>query len=213
MTRLILLRHGESEANAKGILAGQTDFELTEKGRQQASEAAAFLATHESIDHIWSSDLSRAVDTAKPTADLLELSIHTDSRLREVDTGSWAGLSREERCARYPELSEEFKQNPSQFRYPDGESCPEVYDRVVEVIGEIAEQYPNECVLIVSHAGAIARFEAFAAGYSREESFGVVEPSKNAAIHIYEWSNGKAELRARNITDHLSEGSESETEN
>ena len=207
MTRLILLRHGESEANAKNILAGQCDFPLTEKGLKQAQEVASYLLTHEQIDHIWSSDLSRAVLTAEPSAAMMELSIHTDPRLREIDTGVWAGLTREERDEAYPELVSQLYENMSQFRYPDGESVPEAYDRVVECISEIAETYPNRCVLIVSHNGAIARFNAFAEGYSREESGTHLRPSQNAAIHVYEWNNGKALLRAWNITDHLSEES------
>ena len=210
MTRLILLRHGESEANARGIFAGQRDYPLTDKGREQARQAAIYLTTHEQIDHIYSSDLSRAVETARFSARMMELSVHVDPRLREFDTGEWAGLTAEERQSRYPEEYRALREEPARFRYPGGESVPEVYDRVVEAITEIAERYPDRCVLIVTHNGAIRAFESFALGHARDEG-GHTPQNKNASLHIYEWRNGKAHLHARDITDHLSEESAVET--
>ncbi len=203
MTRLILVRHGESEANEKGIYTGQLDLDLSQAGKEQAQLAASYLVTHELIDHVYSSDLSRAYNTAKATADLLELSVHTDSRLREIDLGSWAGTPLKGKEDSDPEAFRLMKEDFSHMQYPNGEYVPDVYDRVVECISEIAEKYPDQTIMIAAHGGVIRVFYAFAEGYSREEvglAKGVIS---NASIHVFEWNDGKATTRVFNFTDHL----------
>ena len=202
MTRLILVRHGQSEANAKKIGAGQKDYPLTELGHRQAAMTAAYLAEHEKIDCIYSSDLCRAYDTVRPLAERLGLPIHTDPALREIDSGRFAGLLFTERNQRFPEELARLKSDFSHMRYPDGEYVPEAYDRVVGCISRIAETHPGACVLIASHAGAIRTFHAFAEGYSREET-GKVSTGENASICIFEWESGRATPIVLYQTDHL----------
>lgn len=202
MTRLILLRHGESVNNLYRLGTGQSDVALTDLGKKQAEQAASYLATHELIDHIYSSDLIRCVETARPTAEKLGLSIHTDKRLREVDLGDWAGMPIDERKTRTPEAYRLWKEDHAHMQYPNGEYYPDAYDRMVECVTEIAERHPDRTILISTHGGMIRAFEAFAMGYSREET-NHVSGSCNASIHIYEWNDGKATLRTRELTDHL----------
>lgn len=202
MTRLILLRHGESTTNLSGIGTGQTDVPLTEKGHIQARLAARYLLEHEHIDAVCSSDLQRTYNTALPTAEALGLEIKTYAALREMDIGKWVGLTAEERREKFPQESAEFAKDFSTLRYPDGEYVPEVYDRVVECVRSIAEENDGKTVLIATHAGAIRVFEAFAKGYSRLES-GVIKGCDNAAINIFGWENGKAFSIELNITSHL----------
>ena len=203
MTRLILVRHGESEANQRGIYTGQLDYDLTDTGREQASMIASYLVTHELIDHVYSSDLSRTVNTARPTAEQLELSIHTDSRLREIDLGSWSGTPLKGKEDSDPEAFRLLNEDFSHMRYPGGEYIPDVYDRVVECISEIAEKYPDRTVMIATHGGVIRAFYAFAEGYSREEVGCAKGTISNASIHIFDWNEGKATTRVFNFTDHL----------
>ena len=93
MTRLILIRHGQSEAN-KGIWwAGHTDAPLSEVGREQAAAAARYLRANEQIDVAYSSDLSRAMETARPTAEAFGLSVIPDKGLREIFSGKWEGIT------------------------------------------------------------------------------------------------------------------------
>ena len=159
--------------------------------------------THEVIDHVYASDLIRAVNTAKPTADMLELSIHTDPRLREVDLGDWSGTPLLGKEDTDPEAFRLKNEDPSHMRYPGGEYIPEYYDHVVECITEIAEKHPDRTVLIAAHGGTIRAFSAFVAGYTREEMGCFKEPIGNASIHIFEWNEGKAIPRVLNFTDHL----------
>ena len=157
MTRLILVRHGQSEANLQQFSAGQTDIPLTELGRKQAEKTADYLIAHWQIDRIYSSDLSRAIDTAQPTAKGLGLSIRTDRRLREIDTGDWAGLPFSVRDARYPELVRLSREDFSHMCYPGGESVIETYRRMVDCITEIAKENDGKSVMIASHGGALHR--------------------------------------------------------
>ena len=204
MTRIILVRHGESEANLNRILAGQLDFPLTELGVYQAELAAKYILKHEKIDAVYSSDLRRAVNTAKPLADALGLPINTDKRLREFNSGVFQGLTVEERKKCFPGEVEQLMTDMGHMQYPGGEYVPDIYDRVVGCICEISRANPEKTVLIVSHNGAMLTFDAFAHGYSREE-VGKTSGFLNASINIYECDGEGARVIAKNITEHLSD--------
>ena len=202
MTRLILLRHGESITNVTGIGTGQTDVPLTELGLRQAQLAADHLLKTENISAIYSSDLQRTLNTALPTAKALGLEITAHEALREMDIGNWVGLTKEERQVQYPEESKRFAEDFSTLRFPGGEYVPDVYDRVCDCIDKIAKENDGKTVLIVSHAGAIRVFEAFAMGLSRDET-GKTVGCANASINIFGYENGKAFPIELNITAHL----------
>ena len=189
MTRLILVRHGQSEANLQNFSAGQTDSPLTELGRKQAWRAADYLLANYPIDCVWASDLSRAIDTAKPTAERLGLPIQTDRRLREIDTGEWAGLPFTVRAERYPEEVRRMREDYSQMRFPGGESIPEVYRRVVCCALEILEHNDGKCVLITAHAGALRTFAAYVHGFSEDEVGRSPAGGENASIQIYDYDS------------------------
>lgn len=136
MTKLLLLRHGETVDNANHIMQGQTQGCLTDKGRQQASEAAALLA-EESIDAFVSSDLRRAVDTCLIIAKPHNATVTTTQLLRERDWGGFTG--------RYiPDL----KDAP----WPDDiETIDELKSRARRFIDFIKNSYPDQTVLAVGH--------------------------------------------------------------
>jgi 2,3-bisphosphoglycerate-dependent phosphoglycerate mutase len=142
MTTLLLARHGETEWNRELRIQGSSDIELNELGRQQARELAQELATVE-LDAIYSSDLSRARQTAEAVAAAHGLEIRLDARLRERSFGSWEGLTHDEIVERRETAT------------PDGETVDEVRDRVLEAIQEIAAAHSGEQVLVVSHGGAL----------------------------------------------------------
>ena len=99
-TRVLLVRHGQSEWNAEGRWQGQADPPLTDLGRLQAREAAGALGT---VDAVWASDLQRAVETATVIADQLGVGpVVVDPDLRERDAGEFSGLTRPEIAARFP---------------------------------------------------------------------------------------------------------------
>ena len=160
-TTILLARHGETDWNAVGRWQGHTDRALTERGRRQAVELAERLANDE-IDAVYSSDLLRAVETAEPVAKRLGLPLQTLPELREVDVGTWAGLTRDEVAERFPDGFRRWSE--WQTGWEDGETYDEMGERVVGAILRLAGEHPGERILVVSHGGAIRALHAAAAG-------------------------------------------------
>ena len=92
MTTLILIRHGQSQANITKCFAGQSDPDLTEKGKKQAEALSNWLINNYNIDSIYSSDLLRAYNTALPTAQKLKKQIIKTKQLREINAGYWQNI-------------------------------------------------------------------------------------------------------------------------
>lgn len=160
-TTILLARHGETDWNAVGRWQGHTDRSLTELGRRQAAELAERLADVE-LDAVYSSDLLRAVETAEPVAKRLGLPLQTLPELREVDVGTWAGLTRDEVAERFPDGFRRWSE--WQTGWEDGETYDEMGERVVGAILRLAGEHPGERILVVSHGGAIRALHAAAAG-------------------------------------------------
>ena len=155
--RFILVRHGESEANAKQVFAGQQDSPLTPLGRRQVSAVATALA-REPITRVVSSDLVRARETAEAIARRHGLHVETTPALREWDVGELVGLSREQTIARYGDTSRLFRPGS---RTPGGESFEEVASRVIRFFEELTPVAIGRTVCVVAH-GMVNRI---AAGY------------------------------------------------
>ena len=101
MTTILLIRHGESEANRLGFFAGQTDVALEEKGLEQAKITADFIARTYQVDAVYASDLRRAYDTGLATAQLVGQEVRKEPRMREIYAGQWQGLAFDQIVARY----------------------------------------------------------------------------------------------------------------
>ena len=142
MTTLLLARHGETDWNRELRIQGSSDIALNELGREQARVLAQELADVP-LDAIYSSDLSRARETAEAVAKTHALEVRLDSRLRERAFGSWEGLTREDVAAL-----------PNGSRH-DGESDDEVRERVLAAVQAIADVHPGEQVLVVGHGGSL----------------------------------------------------------
>ena len=149
--RLILWRHGRTEWNVNGRFQGQADIALDEVGLDQAAQAARVLAKFNPAA-LYSSDLSRAYQTATALAELVDLPIQTDKRLREIHVGSWEGLLGSEIRAQHPDLAERLWRGEDVRRSPTGESPREVAERMAEALGEIAATAPDgSTVVVVTH--------------------------------------------------------------
>jgi broad specificity phosphatase PhoE len=159
LTILLIARHGQSDWNAARRWQGHADRPLTEKGREQARALAMRLA-HIDLDAVYSSDLRRARETAVAVAENQGLELRELAALREVDVGSWSGLTRAEAEERFPEGFARWKSG-----YPgweDGESYEEMTDRIIAAVKRIAVEHEDERVLIVSHGGPIRAIHAAA---------------------------------------------------
>jgi broad specificity phosphatase PhoE len=160
-TTVLLARHGESDWNRSKQWQGFADRPLTDLGREQAAELARRLEETE-LDAVYSSDLQRARDTAEIVARTRGLTVQTTSDLREVDVGSWSGLTRAEAEAHYPEQYGRWLQGAEGWE--DGETYEQLGERVVRAIRRIAKEHKGERVLVVAHGGTIRAIHAAALG-------------------------------------------------
>lgn len=201
MLKIILVRHGHSTSNASGTYTGQMDAPLSEIGFAQAAQLADHLCKTYQIDAIYSSDLCRAVETVRPTAERLGFDIHRERALRELDTGKWSGVPYAEVRERYPA---DFAAYGQSIDAPctGGESIREASKRLLACFEKIAREYDGKTVLICSHALCSRLFSALAATGRVEDIF-THRPPENAAYSIYEYENGTLHTLLQNHTAHL----------
>jgi ribonuclease H / adenosylcobalamin/alpha-ribazole phosphatase len=145
-TTLYLVRHGESEANAAGVFAGQTDSPLTPKGREQAKVVATALRPIH-FDRIVTSTLSRTKDTAAEIAAGRGVPVEAFADLNEIDLGDAAGKPFDEVRGLPGYESDGFHQ------WPGGESLDQVVTRAMGVIDRLAAESPGTTICIVGHGG------------------------------------------------------------
>jgi broad specificity phosphatase PhoE len=143
VTTLILVRHGETDWNRDGIWQGHGDPPLNDAGRRQATELAERLGYIE-IDALYASDLRRAYETAEIVGAAKGLEITAEPDLREMDVGSWSGLTSEEIATRFPGMA-----------HHDGEERDAFDARAVAVLRRIAEAHEGKQVLVVTHGGVV----------------------------------------------------------
>jgi alpha-ribazole phosphatase len=155
MTHFCLVRHGQTDWNLEGRYQGQSDVPLNEKGHAQAKSLADQLCEHR-FAAIFSSDLSRARQTAESIADVLGLPVRLDPRLREIRLGEWEGILVTDIKKHYEQLWEQRLVDPANSRPPGGETVGEVATRVYATLDDVSRLFPAENVLIVSHGLSIA---------------------------------------------------------
>jgi broad specificity phosphatase PhoE len=161
VTTILLARHGESDWNRAKRWQGFADRPLTDLGRRQAEELADRLAETE-LDAVYSSDLLRARETAETVALRRKIEVRTTPDLREVDVGSWSGLTRAEVEARFPDAYARWLEGGE--GWDDGETYEQLGTRVVRAIRQIAADHDGSRVLVVAHGGTIRAVHAAALG-------------------------------------------------
>lgn len=154
MTRLILVRHGETEWHADNRYAGTSDVALTPRGLDQARALAAWAGTARP-DAVWCSDLSRSRLTAAPSAAAIGARLHVDERLRELDFGQGEGLTRAEMERKFPEDLRAFLADPVAAHLPGGEDPAAAARRFTACLDDISRLHQGGRVLVVAHSTAI----------------------------------------------------------
>jgi broad specificity phosphatase PhoE len=191
MTKFILLRHGQSEGNLKGLYLGHTDLDITELGRKQAEITAEYLK-NEKIDAIYSSDLKRAHNTALPHAKLRGIPVIDKRELREIYLGEWEGeLVEVLRREHYDEFEIEWKRKFGTFIFPSGESVMSCAERMYNALIDIAETSEDKCVLVAAHAAIIRAFWCKISGFEPERWGEMCPFPTNASLTFVDYENGK----------------------
>ena len=149
MIQIILVRHGETEWNVKGVFRGRIDIELNETGIKQAQLLVEYLSNLK-IDAIYSSPLKRAVKTAEMITSYHKLNVEITPGLIDFNYGEWQGLPRQEVKDKYKELYAEWIKNPHRVKTPSGETLDDVRKRAMDVVNDVIAKYEGTVVL-VSH--------------------------------------------------------------
>ncbi len=184
MTKIIIVRHGESETNKLGILVGQGDFALTDLGLAQAEQTADALAD-EQIDAVYSSDLTRAMQTATPHATRRGLDVIPIKDLRETHCGDWESRPFADLQQNEPEqYFGGFRNNFMTFAFPGGETVPESGERFLQAVTRIAKENKGKTVLVASHGGVIRVFWAMICGEELATASDKIPFPTNAAYSV-----------------------------
>ena len=208
MTRIILVRHGQSEANlARRYAAGATDAKLTALGEKQARLVADYLTEHEpKIDAVYASPLSRATDTVRPTAERLGLSVIPEEGLREIYGGIWEdqpiSLLRTD-----PRTKPDFDiwdNDLPNCRCTEGESVAEVYCRAVAAVLRLAAENDGKTLLLGSHWTPVVSILTHV-NFGDVSHIQEIFPPYNASISILRYENGSLTVETQNFIDHLGE--------
>jgi probable phosphoglycerate mutase len=199
-TRILLVRHGETDWNAAGRIQGHSDTPLNAAGREQARRTAQRLAS-EPVRALYSSDLARASETATIIGQTLGLPVATSLRLRERQYGAWEGLTAAEIQARYPEQFAQWRARSTDFAPPQGETRAQLLTRALAELQTIARRHVREAVVVVTHGGFcyvfINHILGSVDGDRREFTFG------NASIHTLEVIGNRWSVISMNETAHL----------
>jgi len=199
-TRLCIVRHGETAWNAEHRVQGQLDVPLNAIGQAQALAAAKVLS-REKFDAIYSSDLSRARQTAAPMAAFFSMPIVKEKDLRERHYGIFERLTYAEVKLRYPEDYARFEARDPEYAFRTGESLRNFSERSVSIIARIAGSHPDQSILVFTHGGVLDKLYRFITGLplSAPRDFGI----PNAGLNRVEVTRAGWRIRAWADVAHL----------
>ena len=201
MTKVIFIRHGQTEWNVTGRYQGQSDVQLTAEGRKQAEQLAADFPV-DKVDAVYASDLQRAMVTAETIAQKFGLSVQAEPAFREVSFGKWEGLTYQQIVAEWEEGMTNFFQHPDILEIPGGETFPAVQKRATDKLQELVKKHDGQTIVVVAH-GAVLRTMLTAALHMPLQYLWSIRQF-NTAVNIVRYDEGaNATVELLNSTAHL----------
>jgi len=200
-TDLILIRHGETAWNRELRFQGHADVPLNDIGHEQARRIGLRLAGESAVQHVISSDLMRAQQTAAPAASQLSLPVVTSAALREQFFGVVEGMRSDEIQNLHPRAWEEWLEFREDHAMPEGETAREFHARIIAALGGIASEHRGQHLIVVTHGGVLdmvwrtarglslsgpRRSDIPNAGFNRIR---IADPAEPEAIEIVEWAD------------------------
>lgn len=202
-TRVVLVRHAESEWNASGRFQGHQGAGLSRRGAVQAEATAAHLAVIEpAVGLIVRSDLQRVAESAAPAESRFpDVDVLVDERLREVDVGYWSGLSHEEIAERDPDGFRAWRDGRDLPR-GGGETLAEMQHRVLAALDDAAARVGAGTVLVFTHGGPVRAAVTSALGLSVTDRRRLSTVA-NGSLTVLEFADGHRSVLTFNATGHL----------
>ncbi len=203
MTRILLIRHGQSEANLARCFAGQIDPKLTELGMEQARLTAKFISDNYKVDKVYASDLQRAYKTAKTLGDMLGLEVIKTRGMREIDGGEWEGIKRNDLVANYPVEYGMWMNDIGNSSCPGGETMRDFSKRIMTELERIARENDGKTVVIGTHATPIRVVQGIIER-GDVSKISDVPWASNASVTVIEY-DGEFKLISASLDAHLGE--------
>lgn len=203
VTKMYLVRHAEAEGNAREFFQGNIDTVLTEKGEAQLECLAARFAEIP-LEAVYTSPFQRAKLTAEAVNRAHQLPISPEYDLREINGGEWEGRAWADLPAAFPLQYAAWTQRMWAFAAPNGDTMPDVYERMQRIMVKIARENAGKTIAVVSHGCALRNFLAFAE-FHRIEGLPDVGWSDNTAVSLveYDCDAGTWKLIFKNDSTHL----------
>ena len=201
MALFYFLRHGETAWNAEGRICGSTDVPLSDAGRRQA-QLLAFRVKPVLAVALYSSPLSRALETARLIGETIGREPVVDHRLAELNYGAWEGRTFEEIQRATPAVYRAWDADPANLAPPEGESGAHLIERVTPFLADVAQRHPSGNVVVVCHKTVCRLLACHIMGVPLAEYRRRV-PMENAALNIFEMREGIWRVAGLNDTSHL----------
>ncbi|MGH2801337.1 MAG: histidine phosphatase family protein [Thermoleophilaceae bacterium] len=195
-TRLVLVRHAEPEAIARGRCHGRLDVPLSARGRLTAEALARALA-RVPLTAVYSSPLRRALETAAPIAAAHRLAPVLHDGLRELDFGELEGARYEDIAAERPELFQAWMESPTAVRFPGGEAFAELRARAVTAAEELRLRHAGSTTAVVAHGGVTRTILAAALAMPDDALFRLGQPY--GAVSVVDWLGDTPVVQAVNL--------------
>lgn len=203
LTRICLVRHGETEWNAERRIQGQIDIGLNAAGLRQAEAAGRWLKAA-GISALYASDLKRAWATGQAIGQAVGLQPVAAPELRERRYGIFEGLTYAEAETRYPDGYAAFEGRNADYAFEQGESLKIMYERVTGKLKELAQRHLGESIVVVVHGGVLDVINRFVRGNPLEMPRDFLIP--NAGINWISAVDGRWTVETWGETAHLADG-------
>jgi len=201
MTRLILIRHGETDYSLERRYCGFADPSLNSNGLSQVQKLADSLEGI-TVDKVYSSDLKRAYETAGIV--FRDQPIDQISDFREINFGSFEGLRFKEAVEKYPKLYRDWIDHPESIKIPEGESLSELNQRVLSKLASILSENDDKTIALVAHGGSIGVIFCSLLNLGLEKIWDIRQDL--SALNIIDYPKGQVPIVIkRNDTTHLLE--------
>lgn len=200
MVKLILVRHALTVDNQKSRLSGHIDSSISEEGKEQIDKITNYLKDFD-IDKIYTTTSSRTKDTVKKLSELKSIEIIEKESLKEISFGDFEGLTFDEIKDKYPKEFQDMIEKGYEYKYPNGESLIDSYNRVCIELDNIISNNDNRTILICSHGGTIRNIITYliSNSYKYHWNFKI----DNGSVTILEIQNGFTVITAMNNTSFI----------
>ena len=200
-TRMVLIRHGQTVWNREQRFRGRVDIPLDETGLGQARATARYIAARWPMVAVYTSPLTRAVQTARPVASAQGLQAQTMPELIDLDFGECQGKLGSEVHAQYPDTLRAWLEAPHTVHFPGGEGLDEVRERCQRALDIVVERHAGQTVGLVAHA-VVNRVFLCAVLAVGNDHFWQLE-QEPCAVNLIEWHERGPRLALMNDTSHL----------